>query len=71
MPRYRVAVTLQGRCEIDLFAIDARSAEDEIYRMSIDRLTNTCEFGQGVLVDGVEEIPANHGHPLPMEWDLD
>jgi hypothetical protein len=39
--------------------------------MSIDRLTNKCEFGQGVLVDGVEEIPANHGHPLPMEWDLD
>jgi len=71
MPRYRVAVTLQGRCEIDLFAKDARSAEDEIYRMSIDRLSSKCEFGQGVLVDGVEEIPATHDHPLPMEWDLD
>ena len=71
MPRYRVAVTVQGRCEIDVFAKDARSAEDEVFRISINQLTDKCEFGNGLVVDSVEEIPINHGHLLPVEWDLD
>ena len=71
MPRYRVAVTVHGRCEIDVFAKDARSAEDEIFRISINQLTDKCEFGNGVVVDSVEEIPVAHGHLLPVEWDLD
>ena len=71
MPRYRVAVTVQGRCEIDVFAKDARSAEDEVFRISINQLTDKCEFGNGLAVDSVEEIPVDHGHLLPVEWDLD
>ena len=71
MPRYRVAVTVQGRCEIDVFAKDARSAEDEIFRISINQLTDKCEFGNGLVVDSVEEIPVGHGQLLPAEWDLD
>ena len=71
MPRYRVAVTVQGRCEIDVFAKDARSAEDEVFRISINQLTDKCEFGNGLVVDSVEEIPVGHGQLLPAEWDLD
>ena len=71
MPRYRVAVTVQGRCEIDVFAKNARSAEDEVFRISINQLTDKCEFGNGLVVDSVEEIPVGHGQLLPAEWDLD
>ena len=71
MPRYRVSVTVHGRCEIDVFAKDARSAEEEIFRISINHLTDKCKFGNGVVVDSVEEVPVGHGHLLPAEWDLD
>ena len=71
MPRYRVAVTVHGRCEIDVFAKDVRSAENEVFRISINHLTDKCEFGNGVVLDSVEEVPVGHGHLLPAEWDLD
>ena len=71
MPRDRVAVTVQGRCEIDVFAKNARSAEDEVFRISINQLTDKCEFGNGLVVDRVKEIPVGHGQLLPAEWDLD
>ena len=71
MPLFRVAVSLQGRCEIDVYAKDARAAEDEIHRMAIDRLTERCEFGSGISVEDVALVPANQAISLPVEWELD
>ena len=71
MPLFRVAVSLQGRCEIDVYAKDARAAEDEIHRMTIDRLTEKCEFGTGITVDDVALVPASQATSMPEVWDLD
>ena len=71
MPLFRVAVSLRGRCEIDVYAKDARAAEDEIHRMTIDRLTDRCEFGTGITVDDVALLPASQATSMPMVWDLD
>ena len=71
MPLFRVAVSLRGRCQIDVYAKDARAAEDEIHRMAIDRLTERCEFGTAITVDDVALVPASQGTSMPVVWDLD
>ena len=71
MPLFRVAVSLRGRCEIDVYAKDARAAEDEIHRMTIDGLTERCEFGTGITVDDVALVPASQATAMPVVWDLD
>ena len=71
MPLFRVAVSLRGSCEIDVYAKDARAAEDEIHRMTIDRLTDRCEFGTGITVDDVALVPASQATSMPAVWDLD
>ena len=71
MPLFRVAVSLRGRCEIDVYAKDARAAEDEIHRMAIDRLTERCEFGAGISVEEVALVPASQATSMPVVWDLD
>ncbi len=71
MPLFRVAVSLRGRCEIDVYAKDARAAEDEIHRMAIDRLTERCEFGTGIAVEEVALVPASQATSMPAVWDLD
>jgi hypothetical protein len=71
MPLFRVAVSLRGHCEIDVYAKDARAAEDEIHRMAIDRLTERCEFGSGISVEDVALVPASQAISLPVEWERD
>jgi hypothetical protein len=71
MPLFKVIVSLRGRCEIDVYAKDARAAEDEIHRMSIDRLTEKCEFGNGISVEDVKMVPASQANSVSTESDLD
>jgi len=71
MPLFRVAVSLRGHCEMDVYAKDARAAEDEIHRMTIDRLTEQCEFGKGITVEEVALVASNHSIPLPVVWESD
>ena len=71
MPLFKVIVSLRGRCEIDVYAKDARAAEDEIHRMAIDRLTERCEFGTGISVEEVALVPASQANSVSTESDLD
>jgi len=56
---------------MDVYAKDARAAEDEIHRMTIDRLTEQCEFGKGITVEEVALVASNHSIPLPAVWESD
>ena len=62
MPLFRVAVSLRGRCEIDVYAKDARAAEDEIHRMAIFPELLLEVGGKGLFIFDKKNI---HLRPCP------